>query len=443
MEDFPLRDSYEARDSKAEGSITRPRGATTPSRLWDHHRPGYMDWTGLSPRPASSHARGSKVDTSEEAREVGVALTSANKQENRKSRSVGDLRDVMHTTITRRRSDEIRYWRQSYDQGVLSPMSSNKPDGDEEPLVIEEIVESDKENYEPPQPFNFGPMGEMAGMKITQAASLETRVMRLEDRMLKVERVILQRPYTASTEAMQFQDSNQRHKSIGRPTTGDSELSLPRNKLHRGSPQRLIRQGPGSQYRSTSYGSSRPSTQNNISAQPSFENPPAMFSTFHPNAPRPLSTSTTIRNNNPNSSSPITKDGALTIEHYNALTSLIQSEQTARQTLEDLVQNLQHEVHTLRHSIAHHPAFSTFSRDGSDDEDENDVERFVEEDFQTPMEQPLGARGFGDEIFGDVSGNRGVGYERGVVGNDGKTASRTLSLGHITQKAQSQQAGAF
>ena len=40
-------------------------------------------------------------------------------------------------------------------------------------------------------------------------------------------------------------------------------------------------------------------------------------------------------------------------------------------------------------------------------------------------------REFGDEIFGHVSGNRGVGYERG---GHGKSESRTLSLGQITQK---------
>lgn len=421
IEDFPLRESYEPRDSlKAEGSFTRPRGATTPSRdrVWDQQRAqGNVEWIGLSPRPASSHARGSKTDSNAAAREVGVALTSGNKAENRKSRSVGDLKDAMLHTVVRRRSDEIRYWRQSYEQGVLSPMSSNKPDIDEEPLTMEEQVESDKENYEPPRPFNFGPMGEMAGMKITQAASLETRVMRLEDRMSKMERII----------SGQYQPS-------ARPATGESDMSLAKNKIHRSSPQRPIRQGPGSQLRSSSYSSSRPSTQNNIPAQPSFENyPPPILSTHHLNGPRPLSTSTTIRNAHAEPS-PTNKDGALTIEHYTALQTLITNEQNARLNLEDLVQALQQEVHTLRQSIAHHPAFSTFSHDGSDEDEED--ERYDADDFQTPMETPLVGgehRAFGDEIFGDVSGNRGIGYERG---GHNKSASRTVSLSQITQKSQ-------
>ena len=132
-----------------------------------------MDWTGLSPRPASSHARGSKVGDDVEAdAHIGMAVTSGS-HPNRRSRSLGEIREtaVAHT-VTRRRSDEIKYWRESYEPGVLSPMSSNKPEAEEPTLLDGSENPPEEEPQEPPQPFNFGPLGELAGMKITQAANL-------------------------------------------------------------------------------------------------------------------------------------------------------------------------------------------------------------------------------------------------------------------------------
>jgi hypothetical protein len=172
-EDFPLTEaSYTNRESLPVDGSTKPRRATTPSRLWTPNRAlGYGDWTGLSPRPASSHARGSHVISDEEPEGiVGIALS----HPNRKSRSVGELREpqVMNSVVTRRRSDEIRYWRESYDPAVLSPMSSNKAEAEELILADEADIAQPEDYEEPPQPFSFGPIGEMAGMKITQAASL-------------------------------------------------------------------------------------------------------------------------------------------------------------------------------------------------------------------------------------------------------------------------------
>ena len=334
-------------------------------------------------------------------------------------------------TVARRRSDEIRYWRASYDPAILSPMSSNKA-GEEEPILLdpEDAREEEEEAQEQPQPFNFGPMGEMAGMKITQAASLDTRVRRLEDRMLRIERALSRGQPQTSMDPPRHQD---RTSSIPRPTTDNSEISLPKHRSREIQPTQQQTQDnrhQGSQIRSSSYGSSRPSTiSTNISYRPSYDN----FS--HPTVPssqntaRPLSTSTTIRGFP--SSPPLPKDGTFTGEHYTALTNMILAEQAARQQLEAVVHSLQEQLHALQSSVSttyprsHHPPdpqhggsltggeFSSFEQDDSSDD-----EGRMREDFQTPSETRAG---FGDEIFGAIPDY-----------GDGKSTPRTLSLSQIT-----------
>jgi hypothetical protein len=406
-----------------------------------------VDWTGLSPRPASTHGRGSKFISDAEAdAAVGIAVTSGS-HPNRRSRSLGELRGSAPASITvRRRSDEIKYWRESYDPGLLSPMSSNKAET-EEPIILDqpELPQEDVPQ-EQPQPFNFGPMGEMAGMKITQAASLETRVQRLEDRMHRMERVVSQIQRGATREAMVCQDTQKRNPqrdrsvSTNRPQTDNSEVSLPKQPRYRELQPQSETLPHGSQKRSSSYGSSRPSTiSTQNSYHPSFDNfsHPTLLTSDEQtslntsqNMGRPLSTSTTIRGLPP-SSPTMSKDAPLTGEHYTVLTNMILAEQAARQQLEATVQFLQQQLQELRFSSgASQPTsdphllaypmkevggvFSTFEQDDSSD----DEGRYAQEDvFQTPNEE----RGnFSDDIFGDVNGG------------DKKTTPRTLSLSAMT-----------
>jgi type II secretory pathway component PulJ len=452
-EDFPPHDASiePARESIQADGYTRPRRATTPSRLWTPNKtPGYVDWTGLSPRPASSHARGSKVvDDAEADAPIGMAVTSGS-HPNRRSRSLGEIREtVVAHPIARRRSDEIKYWRESYEPGVLSPMSSNKPEAEEPVLLNEPEVPQEEEPQEPPQPFNFGPLGEMAGMKITQAANLETRVQRLEERMSKMERMMSQRQYRTSGDHVQLQDPpkresrNERSSSITRPSTDNSEPSLPKHRSRE--PHRQYLQDPAlhSQQRSSSYGSSRPSTiSTHNSYHPSFESfspptvpvPDAALSSGQ-NTARPLSTSTTIRGI-PSSSPTMAKDAPLTGEHYVVLTNMILAEQAARQQLEAVVRTLQQQLQSLQSANSasyptpgsDHPGdpvsegtvvggeFSSFEQDDSSD----DEGRYLHDEvYQTPNEE----RGrFGDEIFGVVTS-----HNEGMKGEP-----RTLSLSQIT-----------
>lgn len=452
-DEFPLQHTENQndpiRDSIQGDRQGRPRRATTPSQLWMPNKiPGYVDWTGLSPRPASSHARGSKAVSDAEANSaIGTAITSGS-HPNRRSRSVGELQEAARThVITRRRSDEIRYWRESYDPGLLSPMSSNRAET-EDPIPVEQEDPRDEEPQEEPQPFNFGPMGEMAGMKITQAASLETRVQHLEDRMMKMEKTVSSMRYETP---IQLQDppkgysANYRSSSGARPATQQSEVSLPKHPRYRDTQARGDFRGSrqDSQKRSSSYGSSRPSTMSTHNSQhPSFDTyaPATLLSTEVPpgsaqTAGRPLSTSTTIRGI-PSSSPTMPIEGGLTGEHYTALTNMILAEQLERQKLESVIHSLQRQLQAvLLGASAAYPVpdsdtggdpvheggteggnFSSFEQDDSSDDDS----RYVSEEvFRTPVEEK---NQFGDEIFGSVPSPV----------DDAKGAPRTLSLSQIT-----------
>ncbi|TVY80651.1 hypothetical protein LSUE1_G006509 [Lachnellula suecica] len=441
IEGFPQYGAEEPnRNSIHADGQTRPRRATTPSRLWTPNKaPGYVDWTGLSPRPASSHVRGSKVFTDEEAEAaIGMAVTSGS-HPNRRSRSLGQMREAASLPpIARRRSHEIRYWRESYDPGIISPMSSNKPDT-EDPIVLQEESEHLVDVEEQPQPFNFGPMGEMAGMKITQAASLETRVQRLEARMQKADKTLsrLHHPNALVLQDPPKRNPNRIHStSFTRPTTDTSELSLPAHDRNRetNQPKR------DSQNPTRSSSQSRPSTvDTNASYQHSLDTflPPTITS---PNVAlissqetaRPLSTSTTIRGI-PSSSPTMPKDGVLTVEHYTALTNMILGEQAARHKLEVVVRNLQQQLKVYQMSgpgsfptpdsneaanpLSEGLPGGEFSNFEQDDDSSDDEGRYGTDAFQTPREE----RGnFGDDTFGDV------------MNEEGSPAPRTMSLSQMT-----------
>lgn len=203
----------------ALGSSPNRRRATTAtnSKLYlmmaPNPRSRGEEWAGLSPRPASTHARGSRF-TEDDPEEIGRALTSDTGGENghkRRSRSLSQLYEVAQEqkeSRRRSRSDEIRFWRESYDvPGPLSPLSSNPNEnetdiGNEDQfehgrasMSIAESQAADKAPKTPPQPFNFGTlssMNEMAGMKITQAATLDERFGCLESRVYRLERVVNQ-----------------------------------------------------------------------------------------------------------------------------------------------------------------------------------------------------------------------------------------------------------
>lgn len=191
--------------TEARGSHTtigpggRRRAATTTSRLLLQPRMRNPEWgAGLSPRPASTHGRGSRLIAPgefEDPNEIGRAITSdSGNGARRRSRSLSGLQDLVGAqTGGRRRSDEIRFWRESYNPGLMSPLSSNPPEDDTAMLDASAPPSPavERRPKTPPQPFNFGNItNDMVGMKITQAASIDIRIGTVESRTNKLERVV-------------------------------------------------------------------------------------------------------------------------------------------------------------------------------------------------------------------------------------------------------------
>ncbi|PBP25801.1 hypothetical protein BUE80_DR003270 [Diplocarpon rosae] len=413
------------RDDAPGGSQDRIRRATSPSRIWmPTTKRGYgQDWTGLSPRPASSYARGSKdVSDAEAMKTYEGAVTSGNISK-RRSRSHGELLEASKRQgIIRRRSDEIRYWRESYDPGLLSPMSSNRPETEEHvPDEGEETCIGHVPQYEP---FNF----ELAGMRITQAASLEQRVQHLEDRMIQMERAVSR---VRQEEPLPLHHHPEQHltryrsSSGTRPATRQSGVSVPKRHRYRETQaQNDFTSGShSSQIRPSSRGSSRPSrpsTSRHVCQTPGpdmISSTTFVRSEVPPGPAHPLSTPKTIRGI-PSSSLTLPTEKPLTGEHYNALTNMIVAEQLARQRLESVVLGLQRQLQSaLQPGTAGGVDVGNFP--GFEQHECSDDDRFVHEEFRTPSEE---RSQFVDEIFSEVPSKMA----------DETSASRTLSLSQIT-----------
>ena len=483
---FPLtpnlnRGSVLQGDGKTSGEQERPRRATL-SGVWSPGRaPGYTDWTGLSPRPASSHARGSKVNRNDEIEgPVGIALTSGSHPK-RRSRSAGELRAF--TTIglgMRGRSDRGRNWVEGERPAMLSltptiidvyqpavdPLTPSTIEG-KSPAVafpltpyikgIEEQTSPDEDTTqnqvpEMPWPFNFGPVIEIAGGKVPQNNMLEVRMQKLEGRMDEIEEIVF-RSGGPTLEGRLFDRKvglkgleRERSPSSTRPRTAGSELSMSTQQRFRDMQQPQICEGLTSQgnVKPSSYDSRRPSIiSKNTSYQPSSNNEPfpqflasseKKISTTH-HASRPLSNSTTIRGFL--STSPtIPNDSTRTEENYASLLNMILAEQAARLELEATVLKLQQRLQTMAWaSYPGHSSNLTKLQDESradgqfldleHDESSLDDGQYTNEEFPTPNE---GTRLFGDEIFGGVTHNK----------TTSRSAPRVVSLSQMTLGRRSQ-----
>lgn len=378
----------EAMNSSPGGGPRRRAATTAASRLF--YQPRLRDeWgAGLSPRPASTHGRGSSrlagSGDHDDPSEIGRAITSDSAGGGagsgmgggrRRSRSLSGLQDFTAVRpATRRRSDEIRFWRESYDPGFMSPLSSNAPDdADADDTGVIDMGESSAMDHPPktpPQPFNFGAISnEMVGMKITQAVSIDTRIGNLETRARKLERVVDQLCRTVPDFRPALDDASQ----MERPGTAtDQPGFMYTNAVPPTIPaiyQTPPVGGKGSRWRSAS----RHSVETDTHSQMSFGDAPTFVGSLHPpsaspaqsrpqttatppataNAPppqtisidRPTSTSTvrgatslpTIGNHTPPNSD----------EKYSEILSQLEAERAARLALEAQVKKLSERLNTL------------------------------------------------------------------------------------------------
>ncbi|PHH62007.1 hypothetical protein CDD81_7631 [Ophiocordyceps australis] len=339
-----------------------PRASTHMTALLDPSpyltRPAQPRWpearkfTGLSPRPASSHARRAKMATlSHDAGEIGRAMTSDSANGlRRRSRSLTALHlpDTNTSSPMRRRSDDIRQWRDNFEPAAgsfLFASAAAEADnlGTSSPLTADEPETVVEEQTRPPQSQiveeDIGPIKEAARLRIIEAANFSSRLTSLETRMSRLE------PVVAGLDKSVWEVGSH-------PNTLGQEIPLVQvtQKSENTDQVPSIR---ASDYEQAS--PIRPSTDRSNASQATFGG--ALF--LHHNGSqqetlqpaqfkdsRPPSL-TTIRHDQKGTVQPLTPDG------YASLLALIESERTARQALAAQVRRLSHQLNLRTKSTGH------------------------------------------------------------------------------------------
>ena len=273
-----------------------------------------------------------------DAHNIGFAVTNGSNPK-RRSRSVGAFRDTEHRMSPiqwrrwRRRSDEIKYWRQSTDLGSLGIKTFESPDLGQKDDA--DAADNDDGNLgQHTEEFNFG---------------LPADAMQNQDRIGLEERVV-----TLEIKIMDFE------YAISKLQAG----STPPSRRHSERIEMAERQNSVDSYLSSDH------RQAPIEASPALpqETPPVSPSKFaHENTPqqRPTSVATTLKASASGPHTSACKGSidrstrssltGLTIEHYTTLITLIRHEQSSRVRLEQQVSMLQQQLERISPS---HPSHS-------------------------------------------------------------------------------------
>jgi hypothetical protein len=395
------------------------------SQLYPPRSRDQQDARGLAPRPASSHFRagGQAGEEPDNPDNIGRAISVDMYATRRRSRSLSELPVLTNISGLRNRSEEIRYWRESYNPGFFSPVST-------EPNEAPEPSEPELSPRTPLQPFNFETM---KGMKITAAVSLEERFNTLEAKNQKLEKLVA-KLFQLVPGVQEYADVSNR----ARAPVVEAPLDAPNPSgldpvTYRALTNRDDARGPygdaGSRHSIESFGGA---TTFVGSIHPATTDATKNTNTTRQGA-RPTSTAT-IRAATSLPTIPRGLSGPFTADHYTTLLALIDTERSARQALETEVTRLRHQLGILtgraqQHLLAGHGtssvAYSYFEHDEEDDDNAQpgDDEYSGSETFKTPNEdKPHGFGAFGEELVeGEMNGSR-------------KKAARTLSLSQLTLK---------
>ena len=474
----------------AENSVVPdavPRKRSVADRRFVHPRRD-TQWFGLSPRPASSHGRSSRMTgTGEDPGEIGRAITSdSGGGTRRRSRSLSNLDDIAALRAgARRRSDEIRYWRESFNVGLLSPLSSNAPGADDNDAGMGDtsLPESpvvERAPRTPPQPFNFGNIpNEMAGMKITQAASLDGRIGGLESRVHHLERTVHR--VCHSLPGFKIHES-QPHDKAEAPSSREHNSDLSSFVFTSAVPPTIpaVYQNPDHDVANSSrYSSSRPSLEMDSRPHALGEPPTSMNSLQPPTSAVPPANPS----NRPFSNSTIRGATSLpamgreatseNTDDYANLLAQLEAERVARRALEAQVKKLSERLNglsTTMYAMVRDPAksrsqehlqlpvspvlpsktsssqlqaptiprplkaLSVFETDDDSDADKAQQrsghsdrdDDYPSDDFQTPQEERPRYGAFGEELRDDDED------EGDDVDPKRRKAARTLSLSQLT-----------
>lgn len=289
-----------------------------------------------------------------DGRDIGFAITSGSNPK-RRSRSAGDYRSTakehrmspIQWRQWRRRSDEIKYWRESNpgDEPAVNGRSSFAETEDERISADPATKAASEPGDEGDRPFgahnhefNFGlPIADIQGNEHID----------LEERMITLELKLMDFDYAISKLQAGSLPLPNRHERVEAvpmvPTHTRSVSDQPRIQSFK-SGGHFVETSPSLAYY---HGDETPGFQGN-----SFLAAGSDLTTIQPR-PRPVSIATTLKASGARGSidrssrSSITQ---LTIEHYTTLITLIRREQSARMRLEDQVTQLQRQVEALEAS---------------------------------------------------------------------------------------------
>ncbi|QPH01673.1 hypothetical protein C2857_005876 [Epichloe festucae Fl1] len=364
----------------------------SPAHPASPRRAGGSKLAGLSPRPASSQDRTRLAGSNEDPSEIGRAISSDSRGVKRRSRSLTftpslDLappsapRDVI-----RRRSAEIRYWRESYAAPHMSPTSTiadeesmqlpiqstemPKPEPEQQraqlaqpqlqpepellpeplsdslPIVEERVVtppqsaliyEAGEEGRHKPQHKSTARSTEDAGL--VEPVIVENRVSILETRMSRLEGIVLQ----LGTSLSVLRQPNQETRPSGpRPVHVQTNNYAVDSMLLQASEMGFV----GERRRSVS----RPSTCRSDTSKMTFGDigevtPRATIisPTFSSSQQQRGAAEETMRHS---------AEG-MTFEHYTNLLALLETERSTREALEAQVRSLGHQLHLISKSMAY------------------------------------------------------------------------------------------
>ncbi|KAL8790041.1 MAG: hypothetical protein Q9195_006543 [Heterodermia aff. obscurata] len=336
---------------------TRPRRASVPSVILSSQEAEDINHalTGLGFQDTESQI----VD----GHNIGFAVTSGSNPK-RRSRSVGGHRSSakehrmspIQWRQWRRRSDEIRYWRESTASDG-SPVIGGTGFVNPEPLLevsaepntkssFEATDQQDRPFEEHNQAFNFGlPADDIQSNDIIgEHIGLEERMITLELKLMDFEFAFSKLQAGSMSPTDRFQPPE-----IVPANSGHSRSVSDQPRMHssKAAGNAFIDQYPSLAYYQN--GGTPASHQGPF-------NPGLDPTDIQPN-PRPVSIATTLKASSaqPQNPSVITRDRStrgsmteLTIEHYTTLITLIRREQSARIRLEDQVTDLQQQIQALQ-----------------------------------------------------------------------------------------------
>ncbi|KAM0434518.1 hypothetical protein ACHAPT_003614 [Fusarium lateritium] len=419
---------------------------------------------GLSPRPASSHGRESRTEQREDdPDEIGRAITSDFAGVRRRSRSLSGLPEAEEDHNTRRRSDEIRYWRESYDPAFMSPVSSDAPEVEGTTTAAVEVTHTVAVEEQPPEkataePFRFEPfvgMNEVGGMKITHAANLETRINNLESRVHRLEQVLDRMCDTVPNWQSQREPPDRPAPLV--PVEEHISRSGESVSVHSTDAVNIgVARGSRSSSRYRSEIGSRSSSHEETTFLDPHASSPGEDITKRPTSTATIRGATSLPS--------LLKDtpGSFTTDHYTNLLALIHTERSAREALEAQVKRLGNQLSVLSNSMTTRetrfdppPTAKSFGdRSAFDHDDEEDglsplvINTQSQGRIVDPEDSGIGT-GHGDESEYSESFEtpREEGHSFGAFGEDldkedqaQTKAARTLSLSQLTMGRGAQSA---